>query len=168
MPVVEDFQVKEYQERLKNGFLDIKKPFAPQTEKRKNPFPEGLTGEEAQTFVKSGLKLYDGSSTDDKVDVSMKQVRVSDLKPIQKQIYFDKSMSATAEFGRDGTTKYLETSPFIASSDLAIIDGHHRWLSANILSPNMKVPVLVIDLPIKELLPLSKAYGDALGNKRNQ
>ena len=166
MPVIEDFQVKQFQRRLKAGTLDIDKPFS--NEKlEKNPFPEGLTGKEAEFFVKAGIKLYDGDKDDDKVKTSIKQIRVGDLIPIQQQIYFDKSMKSTAEFGVKGTTDFLKNSPFIASSDLAIIDGHHRWLSGNLIDPNMKVPVLVIDLPINKLLPLSKAYGDAIGNKRN-
>jgi len=167
MPVIEDYQVKEFQTRLKKGFLDVDKPWSKETN-TKNPFPEGLSGEEAKHFLKAGIKRYDGSTPDDKVNASMKQVKVGDLIPIQKQIYFDKSMKATADFGREGTTKFLQNSPFIASSDLAIIDGHHRWLSANLIDPEMKVPVLVIDMPIKDLLPLSKAYGDALGNERNK
>ena len=38
---------------------------------------------------------------------------------------------------------------------------------ALLLDSNMKVYVLEIDLPISKLLPLSIAYGDAIGNKRN-
>jgi hypothetical protein len=167
MPVIQDFQVKQFQRRLKAGTLDIDKPFSEKTNKS-NPYPEGLTGKEAEHFVQAGIKMHDGDKDDDKVKTSIKQVKLKDLIPIQQQIYFDKSMDGTAEFGRDGTIKFLKSSYFIASSDLAIIDGHHRWLSGNLIDPNLKVPVLVIDLPIKELLPLSKAYGDAIGNKRNQ
>jgi hypothetical protein len=166
MPVIEDYQVKQFQKRLKAGVIDVDKPFSEKTP-QSNPFPEGLTGKEAEFFLQAGIKLHDGDK-DDKVKTSMKKVKVKDLKPIQKQIYFDKSMSAIAEFGAKGTKDFLPTSPFIASSDLAIIDGHHRWLSGNLLDPEMTVTVLVIDMPIKDLLPLTKAYGDAIGNKRNQ
>ncbi len=168
MPVIQDFQVKEFQSRLKSGMLDVDRPFSDKGKVGKNPFPEGLTGEKAKEFIKAGLKKYDGSKPDDQVKTSIKQIKVSDLIPIQKQIYFDKSMDGIAEYGRKGTIDFLKGSYFIASSDLAIIDGHHRWLSGNLIDPNLKVPVLVIDMPIEDLLPLSKAYGDALGNKRNQ
>jgi hypothetical protein len=57
---------------------------------------------------------------------------------------------------------------FITSADNFIIDGHHRWLSGIVLDPNLKVNTLSIDLPIKDLLPMATAYGDAIGNKRNQ
>jgi hypothetical protein len=57
---------------------------------------------------------------------------------------------------------------FITSADNFIIDGHHRWLSGIVLDPNLKVNTLSIDLPIKDLLPMAIAYGDAIGNKRNQ
>jgi len=168
MPVVQDFQVKEMQERLKKGYIDINNPLSDQTKKRGNPFPEGLTGKDANHFLEAGLKKYDGDANDDKVKVSLKKIKIGDLIPIQQQIYFDKSMDGTAQFGRKGTKDFLESSNFIASSDLAIIDGHHRYLSGYLLDPNLKVPVLIIDMPINKLLPMSKAYGDALGNKRNQ
>jgi len=167
MPVIADNQVREFQQRLKDGFLDVDRPFSDKTNP-KNPFPEGLSGKEAEHFVEAGLKIHDGDADDDKVKASIKQVKVSDLKPIQKQIYVDKSLDGTLEYGAKGTKDFLQSSPFVASSDLFIVDGHHRWLSGNLVDPDMKVPVLVIDLPMKDLLPLSTAYGDAIGNKRNQ
>ncbi len=167
MPVVQYYQLKEMQERLKNGYIDIDKPLSPETKKRKNPFPEGLTGKEAEQFLEAGLKKHDGDADDDKVKVSIKKVRVSDLIPLQQQIYFDKSMDSTAKFGREGTIDFLKSSYFLVSSDLKLLDGHHRMLSAYLIDPDMKVPALVIDMPINKLLPMSKAYGSALGNKPN-
>jgi hypothetical protein len=165
MPVIDTSDVKKLQAKLKSGFIDVNAPHAPVTSNA-NPFPEGLSGEDALKFLKAGLD--DGSKTDDKVKVLLKKVQVSKLKPIQKQIYFDKSIGSTAEFGADVTKGFLESkSIFIASSDLYIIDGHHRYLSGMLVDPKMKVKVLVIDLPIKDLLPMTLAYGDAIGNKRN-
>lgn len=57
-----------------------------------NPFPEGLSGEQAENFLERGLT--DGSQTDDVVSVKMDTTIAQELKPIQKQIYFDKSMGA--------------------------------------------------------------------------
>ena len=165
MPVINDDDVKEFQTRLKNGNLDIKKPFSPTTDTA-NPFPEGLKGFQAQDFVERGLK--DGSKTDDVISISILQKPVGSLLPIQKQIYMDKSMDATAKFGVEGTRKFLTTKTFfITSADNYIIDGHHRFLSGVLIDPSMKVNCLSIDLPIAKLLPLSTAYGDAIGNERN-
>lgn len=165
MPVIDDPQVKEFQQRLKNGNLDIFKPFSATTTQT-NPFPQGLSGFEADDFLKRGLS--DGSLTDDKIKVSIKQKSVKSLKPIQRQIYFDKAFGATIKTGVQGTLKWLKAETFfITSDDNFIIDGHHRWLSGLLVDPNIYVNCLSIGLPIKDLLPLSIAYGDAIGNARN-
>ena len=66
-------------------------------------------------------------------------------------------------------TIYLQNdSILILSADLYLLDGHHRLLSAMLIDPKMKLKALIIDLPIKKLLPLTIAYGDSIGNKRNQ
>lgn len=166
MPVINDLNVKKFQKRLEDGKIDINKPFAKDT-KSLNPFPTGLSGTKAQAFLKRGLK--DGSKNDDKIDIIISSKKVGDLKPIQKQIYVDKSLKSIAEFGVDMTKKFLEKKTFfITSSDDFIIDGHHRFLAGMLVDPNMKVNTLSIDLPIKKLLPLSLAYGDSIGNKRNK
>lgn len=166
MPTIEDEDVKRLQARLKKGNIDMTAPFAPGTDP-KNPFPEGLQGKEASEFVKNGLKSHDGDADDDKIKVAVTHLKVSDLKPIQKQIYFDKAIGATVESGIADTTTFLKKSFFIISADNFIIDGHHRFLSANLVDPNMKIKALQIHLPIHDLLPLTRAYGDALGHKRN-
>jgi len=165
MPVISTENVKELQQRLKDGHIDVSKPFSSDTNSN-NPFPEGLSGQMAKDWLENGLK--DGDKKDDVVNASMKKFTVSDLIPIQQQVYFDKSISAIAEFGAVNSRKFFEgKTTFIASSDKRIIDGHHRFLGAMLLDPSMKVTCLVIDLPINKLLPMSLAYGDAIGNKRN-
>lgn len=166
MPVINDDDVKEFQTRLKNGKIDINKPFADTTDTA-DPFPAGLSGFDAEDFLSRGLK--DGAKKDDIVGLTIKQVPVKNLKPIQKQIYFDKSVDATAKNGVESTKKWLTGKTFfITSSDNFIIDGHHRWMSGLLIDPEMSVNTLSIDLPIAKLLPLATSYGDAIGNKRNQ
>jgi hypothetical protein len=165
MPVIETEDVRKLQARLKKGNIDINKPFADETSV-KNPFPEGLSGLSAQSFLENGLK--DGSIKDDQIDVNITKVKVNELKPIQKQIYFDKSMGSTIENGVKGSMNFIKNkSFFIISKDKYIIDGHHRFLSAMLIDPSIQVNALMIDLPLKKLLPLTKSYGDAIGNKRN-
>ena len=168
MPVITSKDVKGFQNRLKKGHLDIGQPYAPTTD-GSNPFPEGLTGKEAEMFLKAGLEKYDGDKNDDKVKVHMDKVLISDLKPIQEQIYFDKSIEQISKAGEKASEAYLtsKNTVFIVSIDHFIIDGHHRYLSGILDNPEMKVHCLVIDLPIDTLLPLTLAYGDAIGNKRN-
>ena len=95
---------------------------------------------------------------------------MKNLKPIQKQIYFDKSFKNISDYDFKDTMKFLKSDKniFIISSDNAIIDGHHRFLTAMLIAPNITVNTIAIDLPIKQLLPLTLSYTDAIGNQRNK
>ena len=117
-----------------------------------------------------GLAKNDGDAKDDIVDVKIKRVAVGNLKPIQSQIYFDKSIKNVATHGAKGTKDFSASKSnfYVVSSDNRIIDGHHRFLSAVLVDPSIQVTALEIDLPIKELLPLTLAYTDAIGNVRNK
>lgn len=168
MPVVTSRDVKLFQKRLTDGHIDIHKPYADITNP-KNPFPYGLTNDMAEHWLKAGL--MDGDEKDDKIKVVEKKVKLSNLKPIQKTIYFDKSLNSIFDDGRtvESTKKFLTGKTFyITSSDGFILDGHHRYLTALLIDPSMKVNTLSIDLPIETLLPMMLAYGDAIGNKRNK
>ena len=165
MPVIDSSDVRMFQDRLKHGSLDIEKPFSRDTEAN-NPFPEGLSGKSAKDFINRGVR--DGSMKDDEVKVGIVKKAVKDLRPIQRQIYFDKSWNNVAKNGVENSINFLTNkSYFITSADNYIIDGHHRFLSTLLIDPSLKVNTLSIDLPIRKLLPLSLAYGDAIGNKRN-
>lgn len=168
MPVITDNDVKYLQYRLPKGYIDINAPHAPDWD-RTNPFPQGLAGGQAEKWLKAGLPQYDKTNLkDDMVKVTKSKVPVGRLKPIQKQIYFDKSIAGIIQFGVKGSKNFLFGKSFyIISSDNYIIDGHHRYLSSILLDPKGSVNALVIDLPISKLLPLTLAYGDAIGNKRN-
>jgi len=166
MPVISSSDVREFQRRLKSGYIDVAEPFRPSHQS--NPFPEGLKGREAKEWLESGLPKYDGDLDDDKVTIKLESVKVSNLKPIQKQIYFDESMRTIGKNGAEKTKSFLSSkSILICSSDLYIIDGHHRFLSGMLVDPSIKAQVLMIDLPIATLLPMAISYGDAIGNKRN-
>lgn len=163
MPVITDDDVKKLQANLKNGFIDVKKPF--NKHGGENPFPDGLSGDEAEKWLENGLK--DGSKSDDVINVQLKSVKVSELKPIQQQIYFDKGIEGIVKFGVDKSKNFYQNTFFITSNDNYIIDGHHRYLGAMLLDPDMKVKTISINLPIDILLPMTRSYGDAIGNKRN-
>jgi len=168
MPVIDSSDVKALQTRLSNGYIDIAAPHAPAI-KNNDPFPQGLTGAAAERWLRNGLKQNDGakSNKDDVVKVNRGTIAVNKLKPIQKQIYFDKAVNSIAKFGSKASASHLGKLIFITSADNYIIDGHHRFLSAMLIDPTMTVSVLSIDLPLSKLLPFALAYGDAIGNKRN-
>lgn len=166
MPVITSRDVREFQQRLKDGKIDITKPFSPTTNPR-DPFPEGLRGQQAKDFLERGLK--DGDKDDDVVSVKNSRVQLMNLKPIQQQIYVDESVDMIVRNGRKGAIDFLtKKSYFICSSDLYIIDGHHRFLAGLLIDPSLRVQCVLIDLPISKLLPMAVAYGDAIGNKRNR
>ena len=147
----------------------IARPFA-KNEVPDDPFPQGLDKETGKKWVSGGLAKNDGDRDDDKVDVKIKKISVGKLKPIQSQIYFDKSIKNVSKFGAKGTRDFSASKNnfYVVSKDDRIIDGHHRFLSAVLLDPAIQVTALEIDLPIKDLLPLTLAYTDAIGNVRNK
>ena len=169
MPVINNKDVKLLQKRLKAGAIDIARPFA-KNDVVDDPYPQGLKGDEAKQWVNGGLAKNDGDPDDDKVDVKIKKVAVGKLVPIQEQIYFDKSIRNVAQFGAKGTRDFAEAKDnfYIVSEDNRIIDGHHRFLSAVLVDPSIKVSCLEISLPIRDLLPMTTAYSDAIGNVRNK
>ena len=169
MPVINNKDVKLLQKRLKKGTIDISRPFS-QNDVVDEPYPQGLTGSEAQQWLNGGLQKNDGDPNDDKVQVKTKTVAVGKLVPIQEQIYFDKSIRNVSKNGSSGTMDFAKSKNnyYIVSRDNRIIDGHHRFLSAVLVDPRIKVTCLEIDLSINNLLPMTLAYSDAIGNIRNK
>jgi hypothetical protein len=169
MPVIDNRDIKLLQKRLRSGAIDIARPFA-KNDVPDDPFPQGLDKEMGKKWVSGGLAKNDGDAKDDIVDVKIKSVAVGNLKPIQSQIYFDKSIKNVAKHGAQGTKDFSASKSnfYVVSSDNRIIDGHHRFLSAVLVDPKIKVTALEIDLPIKDLLPLTLSYTDAIGNVRNK
>jgi hypothetical protein len=163
MPAIEDYQVKDFQRYLEKGSIDI---HAPYYDDNNNPFPEGLTGKQAMEFLTNGLK--DGDKTDDIIKVYKLNEKAKNLKPIQKQVYIDKNIRRIAEGGSKESRKFLQDTKVIASNDNYIIDGHHRFLTALLIDPDIKIGGVIIDLDINILKDLALAYGDAIGNKRNK
>ena len=165
MPVIRRVDAFQLQQRLTRGALDVKAPFAKGTSPE-NPFPEGLSGAQAQRFLTNGFR--DGKISDDVIRVAATRKAAGRLKPIQRQIYLDKAISFGLRYTPEEFKHLVENSFMISSSDDFIIDGHHRWLFAVLADPNIQMSTLVIDLPLKTVLKLLTAYGDAIGNERNK
>ena len=49
--------------------------------------------------------------------------------------------------------------PLVISGDNFVVDGHHRWAAYRLKKPDAKLPVVVIDAPIKDILGLAVAWG---------
>ena len=166
MPVVPDTKedIKELQKHLKNGLIDINKPYSKPI-KGNDPFPQGLSGKEAEEWLHNGLR--DGAKKDDTIKVTKEKIPAQNLKILQSQIYFDKSITSIAQFGAKGTKDFLKSTFFVISRDNFVLDGNHRFLSTMLLEPTFKVTGIKIDLNQKELHPLLLSYSDSQGNERN-
>lgn len=168
MPVIDEGDVAALKRRLEAGALDVAAPYDTEDEGNAGPFPQGLSGAQAADWLTYGLPLHDhGPSQDDYIPVTNVSVSCGRLIPIQRQIYFDKSMNVIAQLGARTMMSRLLGLRFILSSDHHIIDGHHRWLSAMLVDPDTSVNGVQIGLPFSTLLPLALSYSDALGHERN-
>ena len=169
MPVIDLKDVRLLQTRLAKGAIDISPPYA-KNDIPDNPFPQGLDVKKGKHWVTHGMAMFDGDAKDDVVSAKFGQESVGNLKPIQAQIYFDKSIAKMADVGAEGSKAFQtkKENIYIVSSDNRIIDGHHRFLTSTLIDPRLKVNVLKIDMPIKKLLKLTLAYTDAIGNVRNK
>lgn len=165
MPVIRRSDAFMLQKRLERGSIDMKAPFAKDTDPA-NPFPEGLPKGLATKWLTNGWR--DGKFSDDMVKCYHDSKPAGSLKPIQQQIYLDKALAFGLKFQKPEFQKMVGNSFMISSKDNFIVDGHHRWLFAVLVDPRIKMSTLVIDLPLKELLKMLLTYTDAIGNERNK
>lgn len=152
------FDYKKYMPEFENNFSVAKKEAEKGWLFRKD-MPV-ITSKDVQAF-KEKLEA-------DGIKVSLAKVKVSDLSPIQKQIYFDTVLNDIMSYGVEASLHHVTNKAFIVSNDMHIIDGHHRFLSAILIDPDMPVSILKIDLPITELLAVAHAFSKELGNDRNE
>lgn len=121
-----------------------------------NPLPSSKKG-----FLKKGDPKNDGGKADDDVvptkDV---QIAVSKLKPSQDAIYLGKTL-AMAIGGVEGGDLGA-----VISKDNYILDGHHRYAATSFNNPNASVGGVRANLNIGDLIPVLRAVGDAMKNKR--
>lgn len=84
------------------------------------------------------------------------------LKPVQCQIYADRSISGTAKSGRRATIDFLHHKPILTDANGDILDGHHRWLTACTIDPYMVLPQhQIANITLAELLPDLLKFSDA-------
>lgn len=162
MPVINDDQIAMFQKLLKDGSLDILKPFA----KGKRLTDKDIQHlDDKSDYITLGLK--DGATGDDKINAIVTSIPVKDLKPIQEQIFLDKVIAMIGQWGPAKQGGPVTKLTIIVSKDNFILDGHHRFACAMLSDPSLKLSALKVPLGIKELLDVTLAYGDALGNHRN-
>ena len=94
MPVIDNRDIRLLQKRLSSGTIDISRPFADNTVPN-DPFCTRIRYTNRKRMGNRLLRMM-VMQKGDVVKVKMKSVAVGQLKPIQKQIYFDKSIKKCA------------------------------------------------------------------------
>ena len=81
--------------------------------------------------------------------------KAKELKPTQKEISRERIEDLIEN--EKILTKVLV--PLVISNDNYVVDGHHRWAAYRVKKPNKSLPVVEIDVPIKDVLGISIAWG---------
>jgi hypothetical protein len=81
--------------------------------------------------------------------------KAKDLTPTQKEI----SRSRIEDLIENENILDKVLVPLVISNDNYVVDGHHRWAAYRLKKPNKSLPVVEIDVPIKDVLGISIAWG---------
>lgn len=85
--------------------------------------------------------------------VQFLELPVSLLRSVQDEIDLKKVEHLATNLPEKAINK-----PIIVSKDNYIMDGHHRWLAILNRDPHYALPAYRVDLPIQELLTLTRQY----------
>lgn len=122
------------------------------TDRSKMPqIPDNLRDSFIDEVQRSGVKV-----SEDSVDPKT-------LNPAQSNLAGPKVGQLVRLLRRDGS---LPGEPIFISKDGFVLDGHHRWAAAAVVSvdtPGVRIPVTRVDLPIKELMKVGLDFGDRNG-----
>jgi len=108
---------------------------------------------EIQDILNSGKK--DKSIKDEIINVSEVNIKVTHLKPTQKEIELESifnSIPKDEDFEKlvVNDLDYFEKNRLFIANNKFILDGHHRWALMYALNPEVKIPCINIDVPFKE------------------
>lgn len=123
-----------------------------------NPLKFPNPQKQSTEFFTKGKK--DGDANDDVVYTKEIGIPAKSLKASQDAVYLGKALGM-AVGGVEGGD--LDA---VISKDNRILDGHHRWAATIFNNPSAKINGVKADLNIGDLVPVLRAAGDALGNKR--
>ena len=82
------------------------------------------------------------------------KLNMNGLRPSQNEINEERVDSVIKDIK---AKKLSHKNPIVISEDGFIVDGHHRWAAYKKYNPELKIPVLVVEAPIKDALGLSIA-----------
>ncbi len=84
----------------------------------------------------------------DGVKIQKTSMRADKLKAVQDEI------NSSARSISDGNTH----KPILISRENYILDGHHRWAHIRLENPSASMPVVKIDMPIRQLLKYANDF----------
>lgn len=160
MPVIEPEDMGEFERRLKDGKIDIFKPFA----KGKLYVPKDMSKSEGEEWVELGVK--DGDPKDDIMPAKMTTIPGTKLYPTQSEIWLNKLIKNILKWGKPSASSPVVKTTIITSKEGYILDGHHRYGQVMLVDPKLKMRALWIPLSIEDLLKIGVSYGSAIGRKR--
>jgi len=159
MPVIEPGDITDFEERLKDGRIDIFKPWA----RGQLFFPTNISPSKGgEEWVNLGFA--DGEIRDDVVRAKITRVAAEKLKPTQKQIWLNNVMHELAKWGNPRPWSGAVDMIIITSREGYILDGHHRWARVFLTDRSQGMRVLRVPLDIDTLLKIGRSYGAAVGN----
>ncbi|MCK4526076.1 hypothetical protein KAW18_01790 [candidate division WOR-3 bacterium] len=150
----------KFQRKIKAGHIDIFRPYA-----STNVFPKKFIGKKDAKYLTLGLK--DGRKLDDVIKAKIIHVPAIKLLPLQSQIWLDKLIKYTIQYGAPKKGSRVTKTTIIISSNYYILDGHHRYGQVMLADPSLKMSCLFIPLSIGLLLKMTRSYGMAIGNPPN-
>ena len=125
----------------------------------KNPIKlRELDNDLAKSSAAPEAGTQDGNQNDDKFEVDKeKPVIVGELSPAQREVIPMKALSFALGYLLNKDPN-LDEMQAIVSSDMYIMDGHHRWAAATLVDPNKEVIVLKIEMPAVDLITALNVY----------
>ena len=147
-----DDEYRDMEDDVSDNYYSLEEAIDPQE------FPDPLPRALAQIFRGKGKR--DGDPKDDVIRTRETQWPAGKLLPSQDAIYLGKSLGMAIGGVKGGNLGS------IVSNDNRILDGHHRWAATSFNDPKARVGGVEVDMPIKDLIPVLRAMGDAYGNER--
>ena len=98
----------------------------------------------------------------DNHDEYLKYLDNKNISYVKQKLLTSELKSTQMEFNKDKVAEMMNSretaKPIIVSNDGYILDGHHRWLADYNKDKNAKTSSIVVNLPILELMRVSKYY----------
>lgn len=98
----------------------------------------------------------------DNHDEYLKYLDDKKISYVKQKLPTSELKSTQMEFNKDKIAEMMNSreavKPIIVSNDGYILDGHHRWLADYNKDKNAKTRSIVVNLPILELMRVSKYY----------